>query len=514
MNLVTAGRAPLSMLPTMLDAGRDDDPAIVSDGETTTYGSLRRDVARLAAVLRERGLEPGQRVLLGFPNGPSFFVALLAAWCCGAVVVPIDARSPVNRAMRIARDCEATAILADGVVFSRLEPQLGELPSLRLSVVERPRPSSYPHAAAVLAWAALLDDGPKARPWGEGGGRPEPLPTALLAYTSGSTGHPKGVLLGSEGLLASLEFTRDHLRLAADDRVLVAFPLYHLFSLRVSLAHLLTGATVIAERDLFAGLHRASKTQPTALALVPAACRLIVDRFAPVLREVADGIRRVSVGSAALSPALLGQLRSLLPGATIHIPYGMTEARIGFLDPDAETSERRLLAHDPRLQLRVLDEADEPVCSGVGELVLRGPALTQGYWHQREVDNAAMRRDGLRTRDLMRVAEDGTWSLVGRLDDVLSVGGEKVFPLEVEFALRNHPAVVDARVTGAPDPSGVRGQIVVAHVVLAPDHALDEAALRAYCRQHVEPYKVPTRVQAVVEIPRNAMGKIIEIHRP
>ena len=495
------------MLPGLLEAGGDGDPAIVSDGETTTYGALRRDVKRLSEGLWASGVSPGSRVLVAFPNGPSFVVAAFAAWRCGAIVVPIDSRTPVSRAMGIARDCEVDTILADGSVFTRFEPQLAELPSLRRTVVHKPRPSSYLHAGDSLSWDDLIEaDHPEVLAWDH-----KPTAIGMLAYTSGSTGRPKGVMHGHEGLVASLAFTRDHLGLTSKDRVLVAFPMYHLFSFRVTLAHLMVGATVIAERDLFAGLRRASDTKPNALALVPAACRLLVNRFASVLARLGDDVRRVSIGSAAISPKLLGQLRELLPHAEFHIPYGMTEARIGFLDPDATSSDRLLLAHDPMLELRVVDDDGTPVTDGIGELVLRGRALTLGYWHQRKVDNEVMRRDGLRTRDLMRVAVDGSMSLVGRLDDVISVGGEKVFPLEVEFALRSHPSVADARVTGVPDP--VRGQIVHADVVLATPHELDLDALRLHCRGQLEPYKIPVEVVAVDEIPRNAMGKVVALPR-
>jgi len=495
------------MLPGLLEAGSDGDPAIVSDGKTVTYGELRRDVERLASGLAASGVAVGSRVLIAFPNSPSFVVAVFAAWRCGAVVVPIDARTPVARAMGIARDCEVDTILADGAVFTRFEPQLTELPSLRRTVVENPRPSSYVHAGESLLWHAVIEGNHPPAP------QPEQGPTTLgmLAYTSGSTGRPKGVMHGHEGLVASLVFTRDHLELTPHDRVLVAFPMYHLFSFRVTLAHLMVGATVIVERDLFAGLRRAADTKPTALALVPAACQLLVDRFASVLTRLGDDVERVSIGSAAISPKLLERLRQRLPNAAFHIPYGMTEARIGFLDSEAESSDRRLVAHDPMLELRVLDDEGKSVTAGIGELVLQGRALTLGYWHQRAVDNETMRREGLRTRDLMRVAADGSMSLVGRLDDVISVGGEKVFPLEVEFALRSHPSVTDARVSGVPDP--VRGQIVVADVVLAQSHALDVDALRVHCRSQLEPYKIPVEVNAVAEIPRNAMGKIVELPR-
>ena len=275
----------------------------------------------------------------------------------------------------------------------------------------------------------------------------------------------------------------------------------------------MAGATAIAERDLLAGLRRVSKTRPNALMLVPAACELLVDRFKAVLEKLAPTIDRVSIGSAAISPVLLERLQRLLPDARIHIPYGMTEARIGFLEPLAGRAERRLAAVDPNLELRVLDEAGAPVERGIGEVVLRGPALMLGYWHNRDEENQELHHEGFYTRDMMEITPAGDRLLAGRLDDVVSVGGEKVFPAEVEVTLMSYSGIRDARVVAERDPRGILGQVVKARIVLDPEAEFDRDDLLAHCRTRLEPYKIPSIIERVAEIKRDAMGKVSRLER-
>jgi len=496
------------LLTECLSAGEDQATALVSAGGSLSYRELRAGVRNLAAALRRLGLRGGERALLALSNESAFPTATFAVWRAGGVVVPLDHRSPADQVVRIARDCQATTLVCDGFVFTKLEGRLREIPSLRFVVVQARRPGTYRLHVEVLAFedALSFDEAAAAIP-----SRPGDL--AGLVYTSGSTGTPRGVMHSHESLISSLVFTRDHLAISPQDRVLVSFPLYHLFSFRVLLAHLLAGARVVLAADILAGLRRVAETRPTALILVPAACALLVERFPAALSECRPFVRRVCVGSAAISPSLLARLQSLLPAAGIHIPYGMTEARIGFLEPVAARAERRLCAVDPNLELEVQDEEGRPIRQGIGEIVVRGRALMQGYWHNRDSENAAIREQGFRTRDLMEVSADGERFLVGRKDDVISVGGEKVFPNEVEAALLAHPAVHDVRVLAADDPRGILGQVVKAAIVLKPDTGFDRDDILAHCRRRLEPYKVPSVLETVTEIPRNEMGKVARIGR-
>ena len=490
------------LLPQILDVGPDQDIALISGGSSISYGDLRGAARNVSAALATAGVRPGERVLVVMPNDETFVVAVFAIWRAGGVAVPLDYRSPAGQILTIARDCRAAAILCDGQVWARIEPWLGAAPSLRLAVVKAGPAGAARRAMHVVAYEdAISVDGP-APEFAD-----DPHRCAVLAYTSGSTGRPKGVMHSHESLILSLVFTGDHLGLVGDDRVLVSFPLYHLFSFRVLLAYLMVGATVILSPDILAGLESIQRTRPNAWILVPAACALVVNNFARVVAG-APPVRRVCIGSAGISPRLLDALQRLLPDARIHLPYGMTEARIGFLEPVAGRPQRRLAAVDPNLTLRVLDENGNEVHEGIGEVVLNGAALMIGYWHNSEAQNARIRRQGVRTRDLMEVAPDGRY-LVGRLDDVINVGGEKVFPNEVEAALLAHPAVHDAKVVGVADPHGVRGQVVKATIEVTGGAPLDEDEIRAHCRARLEPYKIPAIVETVARIARNEMGKVV-----
>ncbi len=501
------GRAPQPRLLTeLLKEGREDAPALLAGGATTTYGELRARVESAAAALARAGLRRGERALTILANDESFPIGVLAVWGAGGVIVPLDHRSPAEQIVRIARDCQAAALLCDGLVFARVEGRLREIPSLRFALVRQLRPSTYILHVDVLSFeAATAGSGPAPEL------ESEPRELAALMYTSGSTGRPKGVMHSHESLISSLAFTRAELAIGPADRVLISFPLYHLFSFRVLLVHLMAGATAVLAPDILAGLKSAAGTRPNSLILVPAACALLLQKFAAVLGQCAPFLRRVGIGSAAISPELLAELKALLPEAELHIPYGMTEARIGFLEEVPGRAARRLRSVDPNLDLRVLDDDGKPVSQGLGEIVLRGPALMIGYWHNRDSENEAIRRDGFHTRDLMEVAENGDRFLVGRLDDVISVGGEKVFPSEVEAVLLGHPRVRDVRVTGEADPRGLRGQVVKAWIVLETEAPLEPEAILAHCRARLEPYKLPVLLEAIPEIPRNDMGKIARI---
>jgi acyl-CoA synthetase (AMP-forming)/AMP-acid ligase II len=217
-------------------------------------------------------------------------------------------------------------------------------------------------------------------------------------------------------------------------------------------------------------------------------------------------IDRVSIGSAAIAPALLEEIRRLLPNARIDLPYGMSEVRIAFMEPVAGRSQRRFAAVSPALELAVVDGSGVEVRVGTGELVLRGPALMLGYVHDSAAERERRVREGFRTRDLVECTASGEWFLVGRADGVIDVGGEKVFPAEVEAALLSHPQVRDARVVAADDPEGVRGQVPRADIVA--DGPLSQREIVNHCRQRLEPYKVPRIIELVGAIERNELGKV------
>lgn len=497
------GRAPAPrLLHELLGCGEAQAPAVSHGGSTLSYADLRERAESLAATLIERGLLPGERVVLVLPNGIPFVLAIFAVWRAGAIVVPLDYRSPGGRILALVRDCGATAMVCNAHAADKLLGRQSEAPSVRFSIVDGavaatgsadPRRESLEKALRGASSPVAV--------------RARPGDSALLLYTSGSTGQPKGVMHSHRSLIASLEFSLAYLEVQSEERALIAFPLYHGFPLHILLLQFLAGACAVLTSDILAGLKTIRQTRPSALPLVPAACALLARRLSGAFAGCEEMIGRVSVGSAAIAPALLEEVQRLLPNARIDLPYGMSEARIAFLEPVAGRSERRLAAVSPGLELSVVDANGAEVRVGTGELVLRGPALMLGYFHDSAGERERRARDGFHTRDLVECTANGDWFLVGRADAVINVGGEKVFPAEVEAVLLSHPQVRDARVEAADDPQGVRGQIARATIVV--DGTVSHQDIVNHCRQRLEPYKVPQIVDLVGAIERNELGKVV-----
>ncbi len=472
-----------TLLSELLRQEQSRRTAIVSEGTAVTYSELRKRSESLSAALARNGVGTGERVLVLLPNGLAFDEAIFGAWQAGCVVVPVDHRAPVGRILHLAKDASASAMICAEPILGRVESRLGETPSVRLVInASSNRVGHEIYRVATGVDPADVEYSPASA-----------TDVALLAYTSGTTGQPKGVMHSHDSLMSSLDFTVRHLGLDADDRVLIALPLWHLFALRVLLAHLMVGATAVIEHDILAGIGRALTTRPNAMILVPAAGTMLAGEFAMPLARLSPLLRRLSIGAAPITTSLLDKLGKLLPETQLDLPYGMTECRIAYLEPIGERHDRRFLATDPELEISVVAPNGELVEEGMGEIVIRGRGLMVGYWHNTAIENHELRRVGFRTGDLAEVTAGGDRFLLGRLDTVIDVGGEKVFPAEVEAVLLTHPQIADAEVTAIPDPRGIRGEVVKARVVIVGH--LERRDIDLHCRRYLEPFKIPAMIE-------------------
>jgi acyl-coenzyme A synthetase/AMP-(fatty) acid ligase len=275
------------------------------------------------------------------------------------------------------------------------------------------------------------------------------------------------------------------------------------------LAHALAGAAIFLADNIYMALKLLREHRPTGLLLVPTACHIILDRFAPLIREAGDHLRYVEIGTAALAPERYRHLRELLPTTDIYLPYGLTEARVGYLSPGEDGLLNRMTRPATGLEVRVVDEAGMPVATGeTGEIVLRGAGLMRGYWHHSAAEHARLGEHGFRTGDMGRLHNDGAIELLGRVDDVLKVGGRKVVPLEIEMTINRHPDVAESAVVGLPDSSGLLEQQVHAFVVTKSGQTITASELDAHCRQYLETYKIPAHFHFKTSLPKSPVGKI------
>jgi malonyl-CoA/methylmalonyl-CoA synthetase len=454
-------------------ADRPDAPALEIDGVALTHGQLDARAARAGGFLRARGVERGDRVLLCAPTSMDLVVAYLGTVRIGATAMPCDASLTAAELRHLLEDGEPVAAFVADDARERLA-EAGDV-----------------QTAVPIGEAGALDAEPA---------DPEPGPgPALLAYTSGTTGAPKGVPLTHANVLASTRGVVKAWRWSADDVLVHALPLSHQHGLSGVHLSLLCGS-----RGVFFG-----RFDPGKLTAAIAAERATVLFAVPAMYERLHGfdgigdsdlssLRLAVSGSAPLPAALAQRVESWLGRLPLE-RYGSTEAGLNVSN----------LYDGPRLPGRVgwaLPGIEARLDGEDGEILVRGPQVFDGYWNRPDATAEALTGDGwFRTGDLGRIDDsDGSLEIAGRSKELIISGGLNVYPREVEAALEDHPAVAQVAVAGV--PSERWGEEVVAFVVPAGD--VDGDALIAHCRERLSSYKCPKRVVAIDELPVNRMGKV------
>ena len=469
--LPAAAGGSIPALAAASASARPDAVAVSVDGEPITHAELDDAAARIAGWLRRRGLAPGDRVLLVAGSSLGFVRCYLGALRAGAVVVLANPAYTAAELAHLAAD--------SGAVLAFTQPGVAAgIPSADISVVPDAPPASVTPQA---------DD------------------VALLAYTSGTTGTPKGVPLTHRNLTASIGSAMAAWRWSPGDVLVHALPLFHQHGLSgVHTALISGGSTHVLSRFAPGTLIAAAgEARASVLFGVPTMYQALLDHRVPVPVRV-PGLRLAVCGSAPLSPALAARLPEVL-GMLPLVRYGTTETGLNISNPVDAPRAGTIGVPLPGVEVRL---------AGDGEIQLRGPQVFGGYWHNDAPTftgsahtGSAFTGDGwFRTGDIAAL-EDGHLVIRGRSKEMIITGGLNVYPREVEIALESHPSVQEAAVAGRPHEHW--GEQVTAWVVLGDGHAFDEAALIAHARTVLAPYKCPKQVFRLATLPRNPLGKII-----
>src|SRR2546425_11864507 len=366
-----------------------------------SYAELDFLSDRLAAALVQRGIRPGNRVVMVLPNSVEFVIACFAIMKVRAIVVLEDTTIRPNNFRHILEETQPVAVIVDRNLAVHLEGMQGALDSVKVILL---KDCTFAFSSLtgidVDSLDAILQCEARATALPTGARSDE---VVSITYTSGSTGTPKGVMHTHESWLAGAAFTRDYLEISAKDNIVVSFPLHHAYAFRQILAYLLTGGSVVIAADIYSALRLITEERPTALLLVPAACNILIGHFASVLRKADSILRYVEIGSGAMTPERLNSLKRRLPDVQLYLSYGLTEARVGFLEPGPDGLLNRIASQSPGLQLRVVDSQNRPVAQGqAGEIVLKGRGLMKGYWGDPPAAQERL-RSRLRTGDMGRV---------------------------------------------------------------------------------------------------------------
>ena len=477
-------------------AARGNHEALVHEGRRWSYSQAGAEADRLAAGFAARGIGAGDRVLMLLSNRPEFLFVLLALQRLGAIAVPVGIREARPGLAFIAGQCGAIGIVVDDALAERV-PLPEEAPALALRLAASSLAAIATGATAVPPAAASPETDP-----------------AVILYTSGTTGRPKGAMLTHLSIAHSVLHYEAGMRLVADDRSALAVPASHVTGLIAIIATMWhVGGTVLVipefKAEPFVQLLARERISHTLL--VPAMYRLCLmsEAFA---REDLSRWRVGGYGGAPMPEATIAALAERLPRLTLLNAYGATET----------TSPATLMPHGPAAgradsvgvplpcaDIRVMDDAGHELPPGeTGELWIGGPMVVPGYWANAEATAASFTAGYWHSGDLGSIDAEGFVRIFDRKKDMLNRGGYKVYSVEVENALMAWPGVVEAAVIGVPCP--VLGERVHA-VVHAPGVTPDGAALRAHFAALLADYKVPETVAWRSDpLPRNANGKVMK----
>jgi len=481
---------------------------------------IAREATQLAAGLRALGIQKGDRVIVMMLNCPEVIISYQAIARAGAVIIPVLPLLKGPEVRYIAENSAAKAIITSPVLLPLLQSALTDLPSLRYIISTGDVGAQFnapgeSHPYEILAYKDVLARG---NSHGDDylrdleGLSLSPVDTAVILYTSGTTGNPKGVELTHRNVVSNAVSSRGadsdgEINQRVGEMQLAILPLAHAYGLVASNVGYLNGTKAVLHPrfDTTAVLSAIERYHVNAFAGVPA--MFVALLYTPDTEKYDTSSLHYCVsGSAPLPLSILEGFEQKFHCQILE-GYGLSEASAVLSGHTLDMPRKPGSVGKPiaNVEVQIVDENDQPVRVGeVGEIIARGPNVMKGYYNMPDATQATLRDGWLYTGDMGRFDEDGYLYIVERKKDLIIRGGFNVYPHDVEEALNSHPAVIESAVIGI--PSQRMGEEVKAFVVARGE--VDAETLKAYCREKLANYKTPSEIEFVNALPRNAVGKI------
>ncbi len=476
--------------------------AVVDGSRKIPYAELYAHTAGLAGRLVAAGLVPGERVLALLENSVEYVVSYFAVMLAGGIFVPVGHQATERGLGKVVADCTPSVVIG----------RAGRTPAQMQGV------KAFPSVRTVIDADSLNVEE------GKGENREHPVPVwranatasendvALILYTSGTSGQPKGVMLTHRNLVANAASIVQYLKLTTGDCGMAILPFHYSYGNSLLTTHVMAGAGLVLENSFVfpnVVLDRMNEERVTGFAGVPSTFAILLGRSN--LRKIAfPSLRYVTQAGGAMSPKLAGDLREALPGTDVYIMYGQTEAtaRLTYLDPSELVQKAGSIGKaipGVRITLR-REDGSQAVPGEVGEIVAEGDNVMAGYWNS-PAETAAVLSDGrLHTGDLARADEEGFLYIVGRRSEMIKTAGHRASPKEIEEVISLMPGVHEVAVVGIPDE--MLGQAIRAFVVVDPGTDMAAKDVLKHCSRNLEPFLVPRDVVFLDALPKASSGKV------
>jgi len=468
-----------------------------------TNVQIQRESNSLANGLMGLGVKRGDIVAVILPNGPAVPVAFTAIFKMGAIFLPVIFALAVPEIRYILEDSQAHTIITDGDLYPKVAEAARGLKNIKNILVKTDR--------SIPPSAFSFDEMARGNPVTFDIVSVNSDDLAVLMYTSGTTGFPKGVMLTHGNISSNVEAGIPAWPTGPEDTMLIPLPLNHIFGLLMINECNLTGARIVLHKwfDPRLVLQSIARHKITQFVGVPTMYIRLVEAYDPAVHNM-QSIRRLLCAAAPLSTETIHLVESRWQKPLFQ-GYGMTETS-PTIARQREGRPRKPGSTGPAIdgvEIKIFDELDREVPAGeVGEICVRGPNVMKGYLHKEGETQAALRNGWLHTGDMGHLDKDGDLFITDRKKDLIIRGGENISPGALEGILYNHPAVLETAVVGIPDPT--YGEEVKAFVVLKPGTQVSEPELIDHCLKFTSRFRVPKTIAFLNELPKNAVGKILK----
>ena len=474
---------------------RPEETAIIFEGNEWTYRDLYHNAKKIAGYLQSRGYRKGDIIAQFMMNSDLFMAVYYGVQLAGCTVMPVNTKLAAPEVDYIFMHSEAKVLFYDDAVAQTLEATNTHFEEeLNLQDIR-----------AILEDDSYSDDEFASL---------EADDTAVVMYTSGTTGKPKGVMLSHRNIYETAEIWSESMNMTRDDRMYICTPLFHCAGSHVfAVPTMYRGGTVIIAES-FSPDHTLAHLEETSATIffgVPAMYTILLNKPELTTHNF-EHLRLFCYGAAPMPYELVKRLKEAFPKVAVQNLYGQTEntpAATSLLDEAALTKIGSVGKPLARTEVKLVDAEGEEVPVGeVGEICVRGPQVMKGYLRNPEETSAAIRNGWLYSGDLGRFDEEGYLYIVDRKKDMIIRGGENIYPIEIEEVLYQMPEILEAAVVGVPHE--VYGEVAKAFIALKEGKSLSEAEVLQYARTQLAKYKVPAEVEFVGSLPRNASGKVLK----